>query len=40
MGTANLTQPDTGGIVNSQPRGLVGIVQNGQLVRWELENFS
>jgi hypothetical protein len=34
MGTANLTQPDSGGAVSPQPRGLIGIVQNGQLVRW------
>ena len=34
MGTANLTQPDSGGVLSPQPRGLVGIVQNSQLVRW------
>jgi hypothetical protein len=34
MGTAALTQPASGGVVSAEPRGLVGILQNGQLVRW------
>ena len=34
MGIANLTQPASGGIVSPEPRGLVGIMQDGQLVRW------
>jgi hypothetical protein len=34
MGIANLTQPNSGGVIGPQPRGLVGILQNGQLVRW------
>src|SRR5438105_327895 len=35
MGTANLTQPASGGVVGPEPRGLVGILQGGNLVRWE-----
>jgi hypothetical protein len=34
MGIANLTQPASGGIVSPEPRGLVGIMQEGHLVRW------
>jgi hypothetical protein len=34
MGIANLTQPASGGVVSPEPRGLVGIMQDGHLVRW------